>query len=468
MSEQFEKVLDYFRLISSVPHGSSNTSLISDLISDFAVSNKLRYIKDSLGNVIIFKDGTPGYETAEPVIIQGHLDMVCVKESDCETDLQKSGLTLVQNGDFLFAKGTSLGADDGIAVAFALCILASENIAHPPLEVVFTVDEEIGMLGADKIDLSPLRGKMMINIDSEEEDTMLVSCAGGVRADAKLALSFLPCDESGFEIKLSGLTGGHSGTEIDKGRLNAVTTLASLLCKVPCRLCSINGGSADNAIASSCTAEVILKSEEEKKKLEAELRALKEKSPADPEMKIEFKKIKADFALSEFETQKVLSCLCNIPNGVVAFSKEIEALVETSLNLGICKTENNELTLCHALRSSVSKSKRELCEKLKAYYASFGATLSFFGDYPAWEFQKNSRLQKVFERVFEKRNGKKLQVSAVHAGLECGIFCNKIEGLDCVSIGPNIFDIHTTDEKLSISSAEREFGLFCDVLSNLI
>ncbi|MGN0467920.1 MAG: beta-Ala-His dipeptidase [Acutalibacteraceae bacterium] len=465
----FEKVLEYFREICSIPHGSGNTGFISDFCTDFAVSHSLRYIRDKMGNIIIFKDGTSGYETSRAVIIQGHLDMVCVKKPDCALDMKTQGLKLIETEDFIEADGTSLGGDDGIAVAYALALLDSDDIPHPPLEVVLTVDEETGMLGANAIDLSALTGKMLINIDSEEEDTLLVSCAGGVRADASASLDFEETQSSALKVTLGGLTGGHSGTEINKGRQNAIISLAKLLSSLSIRLCSLSGGNADNAIPSSCCAVIVCKSTDETKaQLLASFEKLKKDSPNDSGMKLEIETVESQKALSEKDSQKILACLCEVPDGVISTASYAEDLVQTSLNLGIAEMKDNKLLLTHALRSSSAAEKEKLKNDLSDYYSKFGFAISFYGDYPAWEYQENSLLQKVICEAYEEMHGEKMNVASIHAGLECGVFCGKIGGLDCVSLGPDIFDIHTADEKLSKKSAEKVFSMLVKVLEKLI
>ncbi len=464
-----KRIFEIFKEICAIPHGSGNTAQITNYCIDFAKKNSLKYYTDELGNVVIYKNASKGFENAPTVILQGHLDMVCVGDKNCGFDFEKDGLLLRENEEYIEAVCTSLGGDDGIAVAYALAILESDSLSHPPLEVVFTTDEETGMYGAEGLDCSVLSGKLMINIDSEEEDTLLVSCAGGVRADATVKFELEENKDEKVKVTLSGLTGGHSGTEIDKGRLNAVITLAKLLENENIRLVSLEGGSADNAIAATCSA--VFGSEsayKTKKNIGEKFEALKEKAKdTDGEMKLCFEEAESDFAMTEADTKKVLSLLSNVPNGVIKMSENVDGLVETSLNLGIVKTEKNSIEICHALRSSDRNAKEKFCAELEAFYQNSGATVNFHSDYPAWEFKQNSVLQKVIPDCFEEMFGKKMKVTAIHAGLECGLFCGKIEGLDCVSMGPDIFDIHSPAEKLSKKSAVRVFELICKVLASL-
>lgn len=466
----FSKVLEYFRLLCSLPHGSGNTGLVSDMLCDFASSRDLRYLRDRIGNVIIFKDGTAGYETSPAVILQGHIDMVCVKEERSEIDFKKDGLTLCEDEDFIWAEGTSLGGDDGIAVAYMLAILDSDSISHPPLECVFTVDEETGMYGAEELDMSMLSGNMLINLDSEDEGTMLVSCAGGVRLDVLFGFYKQKSKKtSALKITLSGLIGGHSGTEIDKNRLNAVFAVISALDELSdIELSSIDGGCADNAIADSCQAVILTdKVKEAKEKLSVWFESIKEKYPNEKSMTLTVEKTDAEESFGEKRTRSFLRCMSEIPNGVVTMSEDIKGLVQTSLNLGIITTDESGITLCHAIRSSVRAEKDKLKDEVASTYENHGADVTLHGDYPEWEFKKDSRLQKVIADEYEKQSGKKMNVTAIHAGLECGLFCQKRRELDCVSIGPDIFDIHTSDEKLSKKSAERVFALLLKTLEKL-
>lgn len=465
----FGKVLEYFRLICSLPHGSGKTSLISELLCDFAASRNLRYIKDGLGDVIIFKNGTDGYETSPAVILQGHIDMVCVKDEGTEIDFKKDGLTLLEDEDYIWANGTSLGGDDGIAVAYMLAILDSDSVPHPPLECVFTVDEETGMFGAEALELSVLSGKMLINLDSEEEGTMLVSCAGGVRLDALFGFEKAGNTKPALTISLSGLTGGHSGTEIDKNRPNAVfAAIGALSALDGIRLCEINGGSADNAIPTDCQAVIATdRPEETKEKINACFDSFKKQHPDERSVTVTVEEATAEASFSEKDTKAFLSCMTEIPDGVVSMSEDIKDLVQTSLNLGVIRTDESGIRLGHALRSSVRAEKEALQEKVASVYQKHGAKVTLHGDYPEWEFKKDSRLQKVIADAYKKQSGKDMNITAIHAGLECGLFCQKRPGLDCVSLGPDIFDIHTTLEKLSKRSAERVFDLLLSVLKEL-
>lgn len=465
----FKKVLSYFSDICSIPHGSGNTAMLLEYCRSFAVEHKLRYIADNTGNIIIYKKGTEGYETSPSVILQGHLDMVCVKEDECDIDFLADGLKLKRDGDFLFAEGTSLGGDDGIAVAYALAVLDSDSISHPPLEVVFTTDEETGMFGAEGLDMSLLKSKILINIDSEEEGTLLVSCAGGVRCDGSFSAESEDTEKRGIKLTLSGLKGGHSGTEIHKGHLNGIISLCKLLENEDFYLYDIKGGSADNAIPSFCEVTLYTENADEFiNSLTEKFNAFKEEyKEAEPFMELRSEKAAVTNIISKKDTAKIIKAVAALPNGVIAYSKSIKDLVETSLNLGVITRKDNRILTGHSLRSSVGTEKEKLKDTLSAHYKKSGAKHAFHSDYPAWEYNENSRLQKVFKACYKKQTGKELTVSAIHAGLECGIFTKKAPYLDCISFGPDMHGIHSTQEKLSVSSSERTFSLLLSVLEEL-
>ncbi len=463
-------VMSIFETICSIPHGSGNTKALSDWCVDFAKERCLEHYQDELNNVIIIKPATPGYEAAEPVILQGHIDMVCQSEPALGKDMTTEGLELAVDGDYIHAIGTTLGGDDGIAVAMALAILDAGDIPHPRLEVVLTVDEETGMYGAAGIDLSPLKGKTLINIDSEEEGIFTVSCAGGARANC-----FLPIVRTGAEcesvsIVISGLKGGHSGVEIDKGRANAnilMGRVLNMMAPGSFRIVSLAGGSADNAIPFRCEAVVAGETDEIIAAVEkADAIFKKEYRNTDPgvTVKAEIKASAAIDVLDGESSQKVCDALMLVPNGIRAMSSDIPGLVETSLNLGIMKLEEGLLRMSFALRSSVGSRKEALKTKLSAAFRVLGGKVEITGDYPAWEFRADSPLRDRMIEVYRRQYGEEPQVLAIHAGLECGLLSAKIPELDCVSIGPNMKDIHTTKESMSISSVQRVWKFVLEVL----
>lgn len=459
-----QKVFEYFEDLCAIPHGSGNTKKISDYCVSFAEKHGFSYTQDSLNNVIIKKDATKGYENSPTVILQGHLDMVCEKNAESDIDFLKDGLSLRLDGDFVSADGTTLGGDDGIAVAMALGVLDSTDISHPPLEVLFTTDEETGMYGADGLDASALSGKILINIDSEDEGVLTVGCAGGARADIAKSLNYeAPVNTK--KIVISGLVGGHSGVEINKNRHNANKLMLEFLRCIPqVKLARISGGAKDNVIPNRCECNVCTDCD----LTEISKQFIKDKySDSDPNLEITVTDGEILSVISKEDTKEIIDLICALPNGVQKMSTQIPSLVETSLNLGVLKIENNTLHCTFSVRSSVNSEKYELLNRLKDIADNFGAHLSDHGHYPAWEYRENSHLRDVMVKTFEKLYGKKPTVDVIHAGLECGIFCDKIDGLDAVSFGPDLLDIHTVNERLSVSSVQRTYEYLCETLKNL-
>lgn len=472
-----KSVFKYFEEICAIPHGSGNTKQISDYCVSFAKEHGLQYIQDSSNNVILYKDGSAGYEQSASVIIQGHLDMVCEKTEDCQIDFEKDGLSLRVDDGIISAQGTTLGGDDGIAVAFALAILASDDIAHPPLEIVLTVDEEIGMFGAADLDYSHLKSRTMLNLDSEEEGILLVSCAGGVRADCRLPINYKKADGILATIKIQGLTGGHSGVEIDKGRANANQLLGRLLYElgktVSYELISVTGGLKDNAIPRESAARFVLSSADVSS-VNAFVKKYKEifgneyRIP-DPELDLTFAcGEEGQFQVMDDSSKKrTITALYNLPGGIQRMSIDIQGLVQTSLNMGILKTLDNEVEMSFAIRSSLGTEKDEVISRLASLMGLLGGTVECTGDYPAWEYKQDSRLRDLMVQIFEEQYGHKPEVQAIHAGLECGLFAGKLPGLDCISFGPEMKDIHTTNERLNIASVQRTWNYVLEILKRL-
>ncbi|MCI9079595.1 MAG: aminoacyl-histidine dipeptidase [Lachnospiraceae bacterium] len=486
-----EAVFRYFEQICSIPHGSGNTGKISNFCVSFAKEHGLEYKQDNYNNVIIWKDGSPGYENSPSVMIQGHLDMVCEKETYYKFDFEKSGLDLQLNDGVISAKGTTLGGDDGIAIAYALAILESDSIPHPPLEAVFTTDEEVGMTGAAAIDASPLKSRIMLNIDSEEEGYLLVSCAGGAAATVEIPVKRKGVHGIRAQIWIKGLKGGHSGVEIDKGRANSNIlmgrTLYSLSQKFQFNIMTIYGGLKDNAIPRDSYSQIIFDKntdmEEARKHLE-ELNKIysDEYSSTDAGIKIVMETDNKPSHYSAFNnksTSRAITALVSIPNGVQRMSNDIEGLVQTSLNLGKLDTvvlekehtTHRDYPMCvqfnYSLRSSVSTEKKEMADRIKCLAEALGGTVSLKSDYPAWEYKKDSPLRDLMTEVFEEQYGRKPVIQAIHAGLECGLFAGKLPGLDCVSYGPDIKNIHTTQEYLDVESVKRTWKYTLEILKRL-
>ena len=469
-------VFCFFEDLCRIPHGSGNTKAISDYCVRFAQERGLRCVQDAVNNIIIWKGGTPGYENAPTVILQGHLDMVAEKTPDSPIDFTKDPLDLQIDGDYVYAKGTTLGGDDGIAVAMALAVLDSSEIAHPALEVVFTVDEEIGMEGAQGLDFSQLSARRMLNVDSEDEGIFTVSCAGGARADCCLPIRRQRFGAPVQEIAVTGLVGGHSGAEIDKGRANANLLLGRVLnavqCKLSFRLVSAAGGLKDNAIPNASEAVLALREEdmpaarEIAAACEADFR--KEYAAADPGVTVALEPAPAcDQALTEEATLRVARFLLLVPNGIAAMSMDIPGLVQTSCNLGIFHVTDSVLTAVSSVRSSVSSQKQMLLARIDALSQLLGGSLHVTGAYPAWEYRRESLLRDKLAAVYTQQTGKTPKIEAIHAGLECGLFAGQLPGLDCVSFGPDLADIHTTREKMSISSVQRTWRFLLGALEAL-
>lgn len=467
-------VFEMFEQLCGIPHGSRNTKAISDFCVRFAQEHGLDYRQDDSNNVILFAPATPGMEQAQPVMLQGHLDMVCEKEADCPLDLQKEGLNLRTDGEWIWAEGTTLGGDDGIAVAYALAILADPTIPHPPLEVVLTTDEEIGMLGAAAIDLSEVKARRVLNIDSEEEGVLLAGCAGGATVCCHIPLMWTLKKGLRATVQITGLRGGHSGMEIQKGRANANKLMGRFLNEMDeifaYALCTVNGGNKDNAIARESTADVVILPERL-----AELTAFAaqrqeayraEYGEADPDITIAVTPGTEDtFEIMMGDCRRsVLSVLQQLPNGVQQMSRDIEGLVQTSLNLGILKVDFRGIHLTSSVRSSVNAEKQQLIQQLAEICGKLGGSCEVMGEYPAWEYKADSPLREIMTEVYMEQYGRKPAVEVIHAGLECGLLSGKLDGLDCVSFGPDIVDIHTTREKLSIPSVQRTWKLLLEVL----
>ena len=457
-------VFHFFEDLTRIPHGSRNTKAISDYCVAFAKERGLWVYQDALNNVIIKKPATAGYEAAPAVILQGHLDMVAEKTPESPIDFTKDALDLRVEGDYVSANGTTLGGDDGIAVAMALAVLDAKDLSHPRLECLFTIDEETGMDGAVGFDASILQGKRLLNIDSEEEGILTVSCAGGATSCLTVPVKRVPVQGNAWRVGVRGLTGGHSGVEINKGRANANKVLAAALQGLPVTLCSIAGGSKDNAIPRASEAVVVSEADDF-----AALFAANAAKTALPETEqhAEFYCEPAEAGEMLAGSEAVLGLLNAVPNGVQAMSSDIPGLVQTSLNLGILTTDADAVRLTFSVRSSVNREKFGLIDQLKALAARFGGSYSESGEYPAWEYQKDSRLREVMVEVFEAQYGRKPVVEAIHAGLECGIFSDRLPGLDAVSFGPQMHDIHTSRERLDIASTARTWEYLVAVLERL-
>jgi dipeptidase D len=466
-------VFRFFEELCSMPHGSGNTKTVSDWLVSFAKERGLEHYQDELNNVIIIKEGTPGYESAEPVILQGHMDMVCEQAPDCFKNMAREGLDLAVEGDTVLAKGTTLGGDDGIAVAMMLAALDDPDLPHPRLECVFTVDEETGMEGAMGLDVSMLKGRRLLNLDSEAEGIFTVSCAGGNMTTCTVPVKRKIHSGVLLMLTVDGLLGGHSGAEIHKGRANANKLMGRLLYRISCcadmRLVTVDGGMKDNAIPVSSMAVISAADPVAVRnvcaEMEAELR--NEYRVTDPGVRVTVTEDGGGIPMDKPSTEKILLLLNNCPNGVQEMSADVAGLVQTSLNLGILTTTEPEVIASFCVRSSVDSQKRMLVDRLTNLTGFLGGAVSISGDYPGWQYRQESPLRDLLVDVFTEQYGHPPKVAAIHAGLECGLFCGKLPGLDCVSVGPDLEEIHTFRERLHIASTQRLWAMVTETLRRM-
>ena len=468
-------VFHFFEEICSIPHVSFNEKQLSDYCVAFAKERDLYYEQDELGNVIIIGEATEGYEDVEPIILQGHLDMVGDKAPGCDIDLEKDGLRLGIDGDWLYADGTTLGGDDGIAVAYGLALLDDKTIPRPRLEVVLTVSEEVGLIGASAIDLSCCKAKRLLNIDSEEEGIFTVGCAGGVRVQCDIPVKRTP--ESGLclDFTFQGILGGHSGIEINNGlaNANALTGRFFMALKKVCdfEVVTLSGGVKENVIPKDASFTLLIKPEDlavvEKELADFNAEIKSEYAAADPNANLVMANagIADAYALDNTSMDKLITALNLMPNGVQAMCIDLPGLVETSLNMGVVRLSEDNLQISLSVRSSVASAKTYIVNKLTQFTTFLGGKASTSGEYPAWPLARESKFREQCIETYKKLYGKDPEVVTIHAGLECGILSEKIPGLDCISIGPNMQDIHTVKERISISSIGRTWEFIKAILA---
>ena len=469
-------VFKYFEEISQIPRGSKNEKGISDYLRNFGESLGLETIQDESLNIIIRKPATPGYENAPGVVLQGHMDMVCEKNKSTNHDFMKDPIKLRIDGDYVYATDTTLGADNGIAVAMGLAILASNDIAHPALELLVTVDEEAGMTGAMALDGSLVKGKYILNLDSEEEGYLLVSCAGGVTALSTLPVEFVKPEatKKAYLLEIKGLLGGHSGMDIIKQRGNANKLLGRLLnlLNVDFDIAKVEGGSKNNAIPREADC-VIMVNNDQIDEFTTQLKDITsifkhELRTSDPGLEIACSETATpELILDLASKDKVIKMLNLIPNGIQTMSMDIENLVESSTNLGVLRTTDSTVTFECAVRSSVKSLKEDITARMELLVTELGGNLELISDYPAWEYAKDSNLEKVCIEAYKNLTGKEPIIMALHAGLECGLLLDKIPNAEAISFGPNMYDVHTPNEHLSISSTENTWKYLLEVLKSI-
>ena len=478
-----EKVFHYFAEISKIPRASKKEKEISDWLVKFAKERKLKVIQDEHYNVIIKKKATEGYEDFSPLILQGHMDMVWEKNKDTEFDFSTQGIELVIDGDFLKANGTTLGADNGIAVAYALAILDSDDIKHPALEVVITTDEEDGMSGVVNLDFDEFDGKTLINLDTEEYGEVYVSSAGGTRTETKFIFETkkIGNDYTPISIEVKGLSGGHSGAEIHKNLGNSIKILSEVLYHLSKRyemsLIHIDGGGKVNAIPREAVAEIAVKldgdSIDEFKKL-AELafeNILKDFKVSDKSPILAIEKIEEkNLGISLGDTLNIINFLHEVPNGVLEMSKHIEGLVETSINIGFISTEivdgNVKIRIKSLARSMANNPLNKLVEEVTDLTRKHDANIKIAASNPSWEYKEDSKIRELIAKSFKEITGNEPVIKAIHAGLECGVFTQNIKGADVVSIGPNIYGAHTPEERMDIKSVGETWEWLLKILEN--
>lgn len=473
------EVFGYFEEISAIPRGSGNEKRISDYMVEFAHKHGLEVYQDKALNVIIKKPAAKGYENAPTVILQGHLDMVCEKNKGTVHDFDKDPIRLKVVDDMIYAHGTTLGADNGIALAYILTLLASKDIQHPALEALFTSDEESTMSGAPAVDAGRLKGRLLINLDSEEEGRFLVSSAGGLKAKLTIPVKRVkaPQGNAVFRLSIGGLKGGHSGMEIDKGRGNANKLMGRVLnsiiktCEI--HIAEISGGLKSNAIPREAEA-MLLTAAENRLKLEETVRECgnifkNELRAADPDVYVRVEAVpeKVEKVFAAETANGVISALILLPNGIQSMSMDIAGLVESSTNLGVVSTNETEVELINEIRSSVRSLKRNTLSQVEALADIIEGSVTVVSEYPEWEYNPDSKLRPLFVKIYKDKYKVEPEIIAIHAGLECGVFMSKLEGLDCISLGPNMYDVHTPDEHLSISSTERVWEFLLDVFKEM-
>lgn len=469
INEKYEKLITFFKELSKVPRNSKKEEKIAEFLCDFAKERNLWYRKDEYNNVLIKRNASKGLENRKAILFQAHTDMVCEKTKDSTHNFDTDPIEIIDEGDILRAKDTTLGADDGIGVAYLLLLLDDEEIKLPAIECLFTTQEEIGMNGARAFDYSDINASYLINLDGEEENTAIVGCAGGVSITYSKAVKIEKCKDKAYKLEISGLYGGHSGVDIDKGRMNSNLLVALLLEDISdIKIVSFNGGSKDNAIANR--SEIVFLSN-------LNVKSIIDKNLSGVTFENEDKNVKINVSIlddteynytSNGESLKFLSLIRNLKQNVIEYSKDIEGLVETSGNIGIVNIKNGKISIVESLRSSVD-AKRNL---VKEYNNNLASSLEYEikeeGEYPGWKYNKNSKLEKIYIQAYKKyHDGNDPIVCAIHAGVECGMIYEKLPHLDMISLGPDVKDVHTVNEKLYLLSCKTLLNTLLEIINNL-
>lgn len=472
-----KELWNYFHEITQIPRPSKKEEKIIAYLQEFGKRNNLNTKTDKAGNVLISKPATKGYEKRETIILQAHMDMVCEKNSDISFNFDTDPIQAYIDGDWIKAKGTTLGADNGIGMAMMLAILSSESILHPALECLFTVDEETGLSGAFALEKNFLTGKTLINLDSEDDGEIFVGCAGGIDTVAQLTYKTEPAPKNyfGFEVSVRGLKGGHSGDDIEKERGNANKIINRFLWKINKEmglyLISFDGGNLRNAIPREATAIACIPFNEKER-----LRILfnifvseieNEKSRTEPDMKLTLESCEVpEFVIEKSTSDKLLNMLYACPHGVAAMSMDMHGLVETSTNLASVKMkEDNIIEITTSQRSSIESAKYDIANQVEAALSLGGAKVTHGEGYPGWKPNLNSTILQTAKESYKKLFDEDAKVRAIHAGLECGLFLEKYPYLDMISIGPTMRGVHSPEEQLSISATQKCFNWLCDILA---
>lgn len=473
-----EKLFHFFEEISAIPRGSGNEKGISDYLVKFAHDRGLWVYQDDAYNVIIKKGGSKGAENRPAVMLQGHIDMVCEKVAGVEHDFEKEGLDLVVEDGVLTANGTTLGADNGVAVALMLMVLDDEDIVHPPVECVFTTEEEVGLNGARALDKSQISARTMINMDSEEEGMATISCAGGLRIECTRPVVREKAEGTLLTIEISGLKGGHSGTDIDKERQNAIRVMARMLYQLmkntDGKLVAFSGGNKDNAIPRECMASLIYADALQAQKADELACSLAETmadeiTPYEEKFTCEISSEEGRIAdaISAEDAKAFITAMYLAPNGVQSRNIKLDGFVVVSTNMGVVRAEDDRLVIVFSPRSSVASLQEEMKARLGLLAETFGFTATYSGEYPGWSYKEESPIREVFLESYRELFGEELKTEALHAGLECGLFSDAVPGLDAIAVGPTLNNVHTPEENLPLDSFERFYELLKDVLRRL-
>ncbi len=470
-------VWDYFEQICQYPHPSKKEDKLADFLKEWAKKNNFEYQEDAAGNLVIRKPATPGMEDRLPIAIQGHIDMVCEKNSDVDFDFENDPIQCYVDGDWVTAKGTTLGADNGVGIAMGMALMTG-GYEHPDIELLCTRDEETGLTGAMSLDDKMLRAKILINLDSEEDGAFTIGCAGGINTSAtyKYEADSVPENSVAYRINLKGMKGGHSGIDIHEGRANAIKLCSRFLFeadkKFGIRLSSINGGSAHNAIPREAFAEITVSKDKENellnfvKEYDGIIKA--EYKTVEPNILAEAEKIELpDRVLTKNAQEKLVKSFYAVLHGVYRMSPDIPGLVQTSTNLAFVETKESEIFALTSQRSSVETEKIDIANAVASALELGGAKTESGDGYPAWQPNMDSKILKLATDIFKKLFDKEPKIEAIHAGLECGLIGEKYPGMDMLSFGPNLVAVHSPDEKIEISSTQRAWQLLLEIVKNI-